>query len=69
LKSRFFPAKTTLTFLKIDPSFTTLGFINIAALEFIYKARKKKWEFPDVPTYTSLKTNQIPLKINLTCTD
>jgi hypothetical protein len=31
----------------MDPSFATLGFINIAALEFIYKARKKKWEFPD----------------------
>jgi hypothetical protein len=53
LKTRFFPAKTTLTFLKIDPSFTTLGFINIAALEFVYKAGKKKWEFPDVLHYTS----------------
>jgi hypothetical protein len=36
-----FPAKTTLTFLKMDPNYATLGFINIAALEFIYKARKK----------------------------
>jgi hypothetical protein len=48
LESRFFPAKITLTFLKMDPSYGTLGFINIAALEFIYKARKKKWDFPDV---------------------
>jgi hypothetical protein len=40
-KSRVFPAKTTLTFLKMDPSYATLSFINFLALELIYNARKK----------------------------
>jgi hypothetical protein len=48
LKSRFFPAKTSLNFLKTDASYATLSFIKISALEFIYKAGKIKWEFPDI---------------------
>jgi len=32
-KSHFCPVKMTLTFLKSDPSYTTLGFLGFSALE------------------------------------
>ena len=35
----------------MDPSYATLGFINFLALEFVYKARKTKCDFPDATLF------------------
>ena len=42
-----FLSQNYLTFLEMDPSYATLGFINFLALEFVYKARKTNCDFPD----------------------